>query len=86
MEQASGSIMRGIIRAFSANLPLTSLLRPSTAFRLFVYFQVNTGVSDYLDYVEDIYDGGPLCPPNVPAWRLMLVYSITVGFYPTLYC
>ena len=41
MEQASGSIMAGI-RAFSAYLPLTSLLWPSTALRLFVYFQVNT--------------------------------------------
>ena len=44
MEQASGSIMPGI-RAFSADLPLTSLLWPSTALRLSVYFQVNAGVS-----------------------------------------
>ena len=70
MENASGRIMTGI-RAFSACLPLTSLLLswPSTAFRLLVYqyyilytiaiaiaFQVNTGVSYLLDYVEDIYD------------------------------
>ena len=44
MEQASGSITTGI-RAFSARLPLTSLLWPSTAFRLFVYFQVNADAS-----------------------------------------
>ena len=45
MEQASGSIMTGI-RAFAAHLPLTSLillLWPSTAFWLFVYFQMNAG-------------------------------------------
>ena len=47
MEQASSSIMTGI-RALSAHLPL-------------VYFQVNTGVSYFLNYVEDVYDGGPLC-------------------------
>ena len=35
MEQASGSIMRGI-HAFPACLPLTSLLWSSNAFRLFV--------------------------------------------------
>ena len=61
MEQASGSFMTGI-RAFSANLPLTSLLWPCTALRFFVYFQVNTAVSYLLGYVEDIYDDGPLCP------------------------
>ena len=45
------------------HLPLTSLLWLSTAFRLLVHFQVNTGVSYLLDYVQDIYDdGGPLCP------------------------
>ena len=54
MKQASGSFMIGI-RAFSAHLPLTSLLWPSTALRFFVYFQVNTGVPYFLDYVEDIY-------------------------------
>ena len=43
MEQATGSIMTGV-RAFSAHQPLTSLLWPYTALRLFVYFQVNTGV------------------------------------------
>ena len=32
------------------------------ALRFFVYFQVNTGVPYVLDYVEDIYDGGPLYP------------------------
>ena len=26
---------------------------------LFVYFQVNTGVLYFLNYVGDIYDGGP---------------------------
>ena len=61
MEQASGSIMTGI-RAFSAHLPLTTLLWPFVAFRLFVYFQVNAGISYFLDYVEDVYDDGPLCP------------------------
>ena len=62
MEQASGSFMTGI-RAFAVHLPLTSLLWPSAALRFFVYFQVNTGVSYLLDYVEDTYDdGGPLCP------------------------
>ena len=30
---------------------------------LFGYSQLNTGVSYFVDYVEDIYDdGGPLCP------------------------
>ena len=53
--------MKGI-RAFPVHLPLISLLWPSTTLRFFVYFQVNTGVSYLLDYVEDIYDGGPLCP------------------------
>ena len=62
MKQASGSIMTGI-RAFSAHLPLTSLLWSSTSSQLFVYFQMNTGVSYFLDYVEDIYDDdGPLRP------------------------
>ena len=28
---------------------------------LLIYFQVNTGVSYLLDYVEDTCDGGPLC-------------------------
>ena len=46
----------------SAHLPLTSLLWLFTDFRLFVYFEVNAGVSYFLDYVEDIYDDGPLCP------------------------
>ena len=67
MEQASGSIMTGI-RASSAHLPLT-LLWSSPALRFFVYFQVNTGVPYFLDYVEDrckidIYDDGP-CKPCV---------------------
>ena len=82
MEQASGSTMTGI-RAFSAHLPLTSLLlfyyccgplllfgSPSTIYYILwlysiaiaIAFQVNTGVSYFLDYVQDIYDGGPLCP------------------------
>ena len=39
--------------------PLTSLCGLPL---LFVYFQVNTGVSYFLDNGEDIYDGGPLCP------------------------
>ena len=50
------------MRAFSAHLPLISLLWSSTALRFFVYFHVNTRVSYLLYYVEDIYDGGPLCP------------------------
>ena len=52
------------MRAFSAHVALSSLLWPSITLRLFVYFQVNTGVSYFLGYVvEDIYDdGGPLCP------------------------
>ena len=45
MEQASGSILTGILAAFSAHLPLTPLLWPSTALRLFVYCQANAGVS-----------------------------------------
>ena len=62
MDQASGGIMTGT-RAFSAHLPLTSLLWPSTAFRFFVYFQVNNCVSYFVDYVEVINDdGGPLYP------------------------
>ena len=61
MEQASGSIMTGL-RAFSVHPPLTSFVWPSTVLRFFVYFQVNTGLSYLLDYVEDIYDDGPLCP------------------------
>ena len=62
MEQASGSFMTGIC-AFSVHLPLTCLLWPSTALRFYIYFQVNTGVSYLLDYVEDICDnGGFLCP------------------------
>ena len=40
MEQATGSIVTGI-RAFSANLPLSSLLWPSTALRLFVYYRLS---------------------------------------------
>ena len=59
MEQVSGIIMTGI-RAFSAHLPLIFLLWPATAFRLFVYFQVNTSVSYCLGYVKDIYDGDSL--------------------------
>ena len=60
MEQARGSIMTGI-RAFSAHLPLTSILYyyyysiSIVALYCFIYFQVNTGVSYFLDYVEDIY-------------------------------
>ena len=49
MEQASGSIMAGI-SVFSVRLSLTQLW-PST-----IAFQVNTGVSYCLDYVQDIYD------------------------------
>ena len=79
MEQASGSIMTGI-RVFSAHLPLTSLLLlwPSTAFQLFVYFQVNTGVSYFLDYVKDLYDVGLLCPdePKLYAFAITTSYPI----------
>ena len=32
------------------------------AIAMAIAFQVNTGVSYLLDYGEDIYDGGPLCP------------------------
>ena len=47
MEPVSGSFMTGMPVAFSSHLPLISLLfvRPSTARRFFVYFQVNNGVS-----------------------------------------
>ena len=60
MEQTSGSIVTLIgTRAFSAHLlPLTSLLWPSTAFGSSSTFRrMNTGVSYFLDYVGDIYDG-----------------------------
>ena len=61
MEQASGDFMTDI-RAFAVHLPFISLLWPSAALRFFVYFHVNIGVSYLLDYVEDIYDGGPFYP------------------------
>ena len=62
MDQASSIFMTGI-RASTAYLPLTSLLRPFTALRFSVCFQVNSDGSYFLDYVEDIYDdGGPLSP------------------------
>ena len=84
MEQASGSTMTGI-RAFSAHLPLTSLLlfyyccdplllfgswytiyyilytRYYILYTIAIAFQVNTGVSYFLDY-EDIHDAGPPYP------------------------
>ena len=41
------------LRGFPSHPPLTSLCDPPL---LFVYFQVNTGVWYFLDYVEDIYD------------------------------
>ena len=76
MEQASGSMMTGIRAAFSAHLPLTPLLLlwPSIiAFRLFVYFQVDTAVSYFLDYVGDIYDdGGHLYHNNVPCVKTII--------------
>ena len=48
-----------LMRTIPTSLPLTSLCDPPL---LFVYFKVNIGVSYCLDYVEGIYDGGPLCP------------------------
>ena len=57
------------IRASSAHLSLTSLiiLYGMTVVALYyssstIVFQVNTGVSYCLDYIEDIYDCDPLCP------------------------
>ena len=62
MEQAGGSFMTGV-RAFSAHLPPTSLLWPSTALRLFGPSSTYTAVPYFLDgMLQDIYDGGPLCP------------------------
>ena len=46
MEQSSGSILTGT-RAFSAYLPLTPLLWPSTVLLLCVSFQVNSGVLQF---------------------------------------
>ena len=63
MEQSSGSILTDI-GAFSAHLPLIPLLWLSSALCLFVYFQVNTGVLDVLDYVEDICLVAPSDPPQ----------------------
>ena len=40
MEQASGSLMTRGVRAFSAHLPLISLLLPSTALRFLVFYYI----------------------------------------------
>ena len=67
MEQASGSIgqvhVGSLLTRISLLYYILLLLWPFTVFRLFVYFQVDAGVSYRLDYVEDIYDdSSPLCP------------------------
>ena len=59
------------VRAFSAHLRLTfsyyccgSLLRFDSSST--IAFQVHTGVTYCLGYIEDIYDdGGPLCPCSI---------------------
>ena len=62
MKQASGSFMTGI-RAFSAHLLLTSLSWPSTYISsVLCLLSGEYRCSYFPDYVEDIYDGGPLCP------------------------
>ena len=65
MEQASGSTLTGL-RAFSAQLPFTPLLRLSTALRVLVYYSLS---GEYLwlvllDYVDifDVCVGDPLFP------------------------
>ena len=67
MEQASGSIMTVYMRSLPTCLSLLCcgplLLFGSWSTTIIaIAFQVNTGVSYFLDYVEDIYDDGPLCP------------------------
>ena len=42
--------------------PLASCVSSCDPPLLYVYSQVNTSVSYCLYYVENIYDGGPLCP------------------------
>ena len=49
-----------------------------------IVFQVNTGVSYFLDYVEDIYDdGGPLCPVQPKPYVFTTCYPIRLQY--TLY-
>ena len=83
MEQASRSLMTGIIRAFSASsashfavtISVVALYCPLLLFSSWstIAFQVNTGVSYLLDYVEDCYDGGPLCPYQ-PLTQTLCIY------------
>ena len=61
MEQASGSIMTAVyVRSLPICLSLLCcghlLLFGSWSTLLAIAFQVNAGVSYFLDYVEDIYD------------------------------
>ena len=63
MKQVSGSTLTGI-RAFSAHLPLTPLLRPSTALRVLVYYSLS---GEYLWLVLlDSFDMFDVCVGDLP--------------------